>query len=542
MGDPTALPPDDPCLVLIDDAHLTPPAALQQIEEAAGPRRLVLSIHNGVEEGIVSRGAIVLDAKRAVRTIAAELLAHPDRTLAAVRRADDDVGIDFLKEPLERRIDHAASYSDRPWQFCFVLGGGWKRAKETADAARFAGADLVLAAAGIIQVASRDAPATATRLRTFCEQNAIPPERASRAISWLVSQRLLLSDTDCRCPHQRFALVVLARILEGQDDRGRGVIGGMLSAVVRDDSFPIAGLRILLHELKFLGGYGRWTGLVNTAATEPLIARCWRATSAEDRAFAALIFSDLDAYVDGWYERIHRHHVQVIAEWITNAASPAAYGLMYLVNAIRNHHAATAAEIVNAVSPEAIARIVSGAAPETAEHSAELIRTIGWDLPVSWKEAFNRAFDRNAAIALARTWPSSVPLYAFAHFCSAINLWDDDLGLAMVNAFIPTAQRAFADNPVSAFHQLEEILDHILRLSDPLGIYVGKRATNRQRFALGKAICAPLKPKVLAAQLSATPRRDFQTATFFLAFLRKASNSKFKATVQAMDWSRMGTP
>jgi hypothetical protein len=50
---------------------------------------------------------------------------------------------------------------------------------------------------------------------------------------------------------------------------------------------------------------------------------------------------------------------------------------------------------------------------------------------------------------------------------------------------------------------------------------------------------AALKPKVLAAQLSVTPRRDFQDATFFLGFLKKAFNSKFKATVEAIDWPRI---
>lgn len=540
VHDPTALPSDDLCLLLLDDAHLMPRAALRQIEEAAGARRLVLSVHNGVEDGSVNRGAVVLDAKRAVKTIGTELLAHPEQTLAAVRRADDDVGIDFLKVPLERRIDDAATHSDRPWQFCFVLGGGWKRSNEAADAARIAEADLVLAAAGIIQLASRDAPLAPEWLREFCEQNKIAPDNASRAISWLVSQRLLLSDTDCRCPHQRFALVVLGRILEGQNDKGRAIIGGMLSGVVRDISFPIAGLRILLHELKFLSNHPRrWTGLVQAEALEPLIARCWSATNADDRAFAAFLFSDLNSYVDRWYERIHEHHIPTIADWITTAAPPTAYGLKDLLNALRSSHAAAAAEIVEAVNPEAIAHIVLGTTAETADHCAELIWTIGWERSDTWRAAFNRAFDRDAVVTLARTWPSSAPLYAIAHFCAAINAWDDELGLEMVDAFTPTAQKAVADDPVSAFQKLEDIVDRALRLSDPLGVYVGKLAPNRRRFALGKSMCKALKPKVLAAQLSATPRRDFQDATFFLGFLKKAFNSKFKATVEAIDWPRI---
>jgi hypothetical protein len=43
VDDPTALPADDLCLLLLDDAHLMPRPALQQIEEAVGARRLVLS-------------------------------------------------------------------------------------------------------------------------------------------------------------------------------------------------------------------------------------------------------------------------------------------------------------------------------------------------------------------------------------------------------------------------------------------------------------------------------------------------------------------
>ncbi|SHO63570.1 hypothetical protein SAMN02745172_01436 [Pseudoxanthobacter soli DSM 19599] len=533
------IPADDPCLLLVDDAHLMPRPALRRVEESANARRLVLSIHNGVEDGPLHRGAIVLDAKRAVRTIAAGLLLRPEQTLIAVRRADDDVGLDHLKEPLERRIDHAAAHSDQPWQFCFVLGGGWKRAKEAADAARVARTDLVLAAAAIIQLAARDAPLLSARLGDFCRQHGIADEDCGRAISWLAAQRLFLSDTDCRCPHQRFALAVLGGILDGQDELGRSVVGQMLSAAVREPSFPTAGLRILLHELLFLGHCRRWTRLVDQQALEPLIARGWQATSPEERAFAALLFSDLDAYVDGWYERLHQR-VSTIGEWITTASPPAAYGLKDLMNALHNEHPHIAADIVNTVNPTAIAQAISNATPETADHAGELIRAIGRKRPDKWKSTFEAALRRERLVTLARSWPSTAPLLAFARFCSAITAWDDDLGLAMVEVFTPSARKAFADNPVSAFQALEDIADLVLRLSDPLGVYVGKFAPNRRRFALANAMCAELKPKILAAQLSETPRLDFQDATFFLAFLKKASNAKFRATVEAIDWPRIG--
>lgn len=534
------MPPDELSLLLLDDAHLMAQAALRQIEETANARRLVLSIHNGVEDGPVNRGSIVIDAKRAVRTIATELLANPEQTLAAVRRADDDVGVDFFKTSLEQRINDAVVHSDRPWQFCFVLGGGWKRSQEASTAARVAGADLVLAATGIIQLASRDAQLAPASLCEFCNQNGIAPGNTSRAISWLASQRLLLSDADCRCPHQRFAIAVLGRILEGQDDNGRAVIGRMLTAVVRNPCFPIAGLRMLLNELRFLDEYKRWTRLVETEALEQLIFRCWSAASSDDRTFAALLFSELDTYVDGWLNRFRDNHILTIAAWITAAAPPAAYGLSYLLNALRNQQAETASAISRAVNPEAIAHILSNVTPESADHCASLIKTIGWQPHVSWKAAFSRAFTSDAVVTLAKTWPNSSSLYYLAHFCAAISAWDDKLALAMVDAFLPIGKRALVDNPVQGFRALEDILHSVLRLSDPLNVYIGKLAPDRKRFALGRALCAGLKPKVVAVQLSETLLRDFQDATLFLAFLKKASISKFRATIDAIDWLQIG--
>ncbi|MCC8943531.1 hypothetical protein H8A97_00040 [Bradyrhizobium sp. Arg62] len=205
VQNPFPLPTQSPALLLIDDAHLMGGGTLQRIEETADQRRMVLSVLNSVENGRIDRGAVLLDSKRAVKTIATALRADFQRTLTTVRRIDSDVGTNFLSEPLERRIEHAESTSDRPWQFCFVLGGGWKRSKEAADAARVAEADLVIAAAGMIQIASRDAPLSPNELQAFCRQHGMATEKVAKAIAWLVGQRLVLSEMDCRCPHQRFA-------------------------------------------------------------------------------------------------------------------------------------------------------------------------------------------------------------------------------------------------------------------------------------------------------------------------------------------------
>ena len=164
--------PGERRLYLIDDAHLLKPHVLSRIEDQAGPVRLVLSTHNAIER-VIHRGSITLDAKRAVKTIATALRANLPKTLEAVRLADDDVGERMMNADIGDRLDHAESAADRPWQFCFVLGGGWRRSKQAADSARANNADLILAAVAIRQLASRDARAAPIEIVEVCKRAGI---------------------------------------------------------------------------------------------------------------------------------------------------------------------------------------------------------------------------------------------------------------------------------------------------------------------------------------------------------------------------------
>lgn len=524
-------------LLIVDDAHLMAPHVLRRLEDAAGPRTFVMSLHNGIKNGGSHPGAVLLDSRRAVRTIAAGLRAQPERTLEVVRRADDHVGGRHLEVPLERRIDDAESSSDRPWQFCFVLGGGWRRAKEAADSARVAGADVVLAAAAIHQVASRDAPLEIAGLQRLC---GLDDAKVHAAVTWLLARRLLLSGNDCRCPHQRFAVVVLHEILGGQNDDGRKAVANILGRVLGDPAKPLAGLRILLHELYLSpGDFGRWKHLVETRILDGLIGRCWSATTGEEVAFAAYLLSDMKSYLEEWPHRILGNNVDTIGRWISAAQPPSGYGLYHLINAIHHSDESFAQTIATASDAQAVGRVLSQVVPETALHLGELLKGLGLARTPEWSKTFKQNWDTGACLALAETWPASEPVALFASFCSAVAWWHEDLALAMVERFLPIARAALAENPTSAFNELDGIAMQVLRVSDPLGAYVGKHRPDARRLKLARSMCANLNPKALASQISEIRKRDFQSATFLLGFLRTAAKAKFDATVMALDWKKL---
>ena len=202
---------------------------LRAAEETTNSSTVLLSTHTMSDSVPAFRGAVSINAKRAINTIATTLRANLAETLRLVRIADDTVGERAGEEPIQRRIDHAENVANLPWQFCFVLGGGWRRASAAADNARLAGADIVLAAAAINQIASRDAKASRGQLLGCLRSANVDLSSPDHAIDWLLSQRLLIGSNDLRCPHQRFAFVVLGQILRGQDEHGRQSVGRLLA-------------------------------------------------------------------------------------------------------------------------------------------------------------------------------------------------------------------------------------------------------------------------------------------------------------------------
>ena len=525
-------------IFIIDDAHLTSNATLQGAEDAAGPQRLLLSTHNAVRHDTSSRGAIIIDAERAVRNIASALLDEPDRTLEVVRRIDSDVGHLPSNDPLEDRIIEAERHAQSPWQFCFILGGGWRRATSAAAAARSARADIALAGIAIRQLGSRDARPSLPEIFALLDVAGLAAAEVHASLEWLIHERLVIGPHDLRCPHQRFALVVLTKILEGQDNVGRERIGRLLQDIVADVDYPIAGLRLLLQELRFPVNSGPWTYLIPEASLEPLIERCWKASSAEERTFASLLLSEIGFYVKGWPRTQLEGREHILGRWISDPVEPSGYGLARLVHGVRIEDRIFARSLVEASEPRELAAAISAVTSKTAYNLGEILAALHVDPGTPWGRTFLENLNRPKLIDFAANWPESEPAWAFTNFCRAM-VSDETLALDMVERFIPAAQRLLSKDPISAFRDLCDIGMHVLRMLDVLGIFVGRRAPKTRHRSLARKILQVVTPLRLAEQLSASQLRQFQNISFLLGFMAQAAPAKFRATLAALDWTRI---
>lgn len=539
---PPLIAANEPVLHLIDDAHLANPAEMRRLEEGCGPSTWLLSAHTIARGKAVARGTVHLDAPRAVKTIASGLEADYARTFEAVRRLDDRIGASMGDERLEDRLKTAAT-ADFPWQFCFILSGGWRRATALAASARSAGADVTLAALAIRQLAARDAHCSPEAAYMLLD-GIVEDQRVASAIDWLLAQRLLLKPDDLRCPHQRFGTVLIDRVLTGVEVEERQRVRLVLQRILADPSLPLAGLATLLHELRYAHAENRyrgWSSIVDPDWLEPGLSRCWEARTPIEVRDAAWFLSEIGAiYPDE--KALFAAHQEIISDWIAACPAGACYALGNLANHILNIDEALGTAIRDRIHGSVFAQnINAGDARRIAE-----VFGLASKLRLNWNKsggraAFVEALDRPALSKLMAEWPASLPLSYAADISEFMVYADEAYGLEITEALSGAIGAAIAADPISAFHELNDVISHSLRLLDVLGIYAGKRAPNRRRKAIGRKYAAAFAKAPLAAAISSAKKRDYQTCAMLLSFLHDVARETFGAVIGAIDWNAVST-
>ena len=524
-----------PLVALVDDSHLAPPAALRRLEEAANQRLCFLFVATDQDDVAVDRGSVRIDPKRAVRTIANELRSKPEWTLEAVRSADDRVGDGWLDERLEDRITEAERTAELPWHFCFVLGGGWRQAGRAADAARAEGADLMLAAAAVRQLASRDAPASAGDIAALTAAAGVSTEELEAAGRWLIRERLVRSERDFRCPHQRLAAILLDRIFEGLTIGRRNQFFDICRTALADEQMPFLGTRSLLHTLRFADSLRLLRDeLLDASVEAALLTRCFAAVNPEQRMAAALVLTDLRGFVEGWPRSILADRVPVLAGWLSSPQHPSASGLAYLLNDVFNDDKQFAEEMCDHVDIVALARAVADVAPKESWGLGELLDRLQIASSRRWRTVFLEAIDREVLFAKAEHWPAD-DSEALVYLASGVGAFDEGIGLAMLERAEPLLRSRFSSSPLEAFQELDRALFRFLRVWDPLDVFIGKLRPSAKARAFARRLALAIDPVLLGRAISTAPRARLEPYARLLGFLARTVPRHFKRVVESVD-------
>jgi hypothetical protein len=512
-------------VLVVDDTQKFPNGFADRLAERAGDRIKVI-LGTTDTEGERS-AAIRLPAQTAVRALAEEMRQRRAQILPIVRHYDSHVGDGYLDMPLERRIADAAEAST-PWQFAYMLRGGWSQARRALDNLRdFNRADLLLLCIASRQIVSLDAGCKTEEVAADAARLGWDASSLQDGLDLLLKQAAILPGIPIRCPHIQAAMIAIRRFFADRKDSHFTAAVSPLRSLCVEGLPPLRGVSWLLRELCLTDAF-RSGDLLSAEDADRLVQRCCGAATALERRDAGFLLSTLLWHRTLMPQALTPYHA-VLKNWLETVEGGDAYGLGTMVNDLGNADKHSAQMLMESVDPEKIAAQLAEA--RTAEGFAwgyflERLAVAGKE----WRARMKAALPGDSGRALAAAF-NRLELAHLNSYLKGVAAFDPDLATECLKAAMPSLQAAFADNPVEAFTDINDVRWFILG-HHPFG---DGKPTKAQR-RLSKTITEAIKPERVVAGFCSCRYGDWESYAGLLYWIRQVNSAKHGAIVNSVDW------
>jgi hypothetical protein len=515
-------------VLVVDDAQKFPDRFSERLADRAGERVKVIRSATDIEGERPTKHPAARksrcqcpgrrDAPKARRD-------HADCPALRLPRGDG-----YLDMPLEQRIA-AAEAADMPWQFAYILRGGWSQAKRVLDNLRdFNRADLLLFVIASRQIISLDAGCTFEQAAVGIAALGGAPTSVTDGLGSAAppsGDSARHADPLSRTDRRRCHPAVFCR------STGRPFCSGNIAVARR------MRLRAATHAGHFVAtqravpdrcipGVGDF---LRSSDGEGLALRCCGATTGLERRDAAYLLSTLL-----WHHTVpsqaFAQHQDVLKGWLETVEGVDAYGLGRMVTDLGNADKQAARLLVDSADPTKIG--LQLAAARTAERAAwgyflERLGVAGEQWRIRMKEALPQERTRSLAAAFNR--------FEIPHlngYLRGIAALDRRLATECLKAAFPALKAAFADNPVQAFADINDLRWFILG-HHPFGDSTPTKAQRR----LSKTITDDISPERLGTGIISCRYGDWERYAGLLYWMRQVNPTKHQAVLDSMDWNRL---
>jgi len=516
-------------VLVIDDTQRFPDRFAERLADRAGGRIKV--IRTATDNDGEGPNAIRLPAETAVSALADEMRRRRAEILPIVRRYDSHVGDGYLDMPLEQRIT-AAEAAGTPWQFAYILRGGWSQAKRVIDSLRdFNRADLLLFVIAVRQILSLDAGCTSEEVMEGVARLGGDPNSVPDGLNLLRRQAAVLPGMPVRCPHIQAAVIVIRRFLADRRDSYFAAAVSLLRGACIEGPPPLRGISWLLRELYLTDAFRGAGDILRPDDGARLVQRCCGTTAGFERRDAAFLLSTLL-----WHRAVTpqalTQYEDVLKSWLETVQGVDAYGLGTMVNDLSNADKQAARLLVDSADASKIARQLAEA--RTAEGAAwgyflGRLAVAGEE----WRTRMKAALPDDRIRALAAAF-SHLEVAHLNGYLEGIAALDRSLATECLKAATPGLETAFADNPVEAFADINDIRWCILG-HHPFG----DSAPTKSQRRLSKTITQAIKPERVVAGLCSCRYGDWERYAGLLNWIRQVNPAKHRAIVDSVDWDRL---
>lgn len=331
------LPDVNKSLFIVDDAQNLPPHILESLFEQARPEKKIIF---GKTESIeYSRDCIILTNPDSVRALKDHYSKLISEITPIIHAHDKQIGEKSFDYPLEYRIDDA-SKATTPWQFNYILCGGWKTMRsQYLSVSKFPRRGLLCAAIAAFQIAQLDKSVDFEWLKSFYAGIDNTIKWSEKDLKTLVEKKIVLSIDDVRIVHLRSANIVLAQFYKNSSEEDRTILKKAIEIAYKQKLFPILGLVWIVNGTStYFDGIYHAERFLTEQTIDVLLNDFSVYKTASERMHVAYLLS-VSSRVSHTKNELYytRKNLGIIAEWISEACNANAYAYSVVVNDLINH-------------------------------------------------------------------------------------------------------------------------------------------------------------------------------------------------------------
>ena len=519
-----------PTLYIIDDAQLLPEHLLQALTEQTRPNaKLVIAI---TAVSAVGHDTILLTSLDAVNQLYKYYMQRKEELIPIVHKADNRIGIAPLDIPIERRLGEAQEAST-PWQFNYVLRGGWQGVREQYQAiCNHHNCDLLAAAIAVFQIVHLD---HSVNFELLCSQLRSVDSHLfwdQGDLTYLVNQKVVLSYDDVRIVHMESAKVIIAQFLEHATKEKQEVLCSAVENAFLGGHFSKLGLVWLCNGLS---GYRIFPSVRDRFISEKMVTFALEQLSvlqaAQERRDVAYFLEkvfDMEYPHNGRYYFYTQRDIWI--DWISHANSENAYAFSLLLNTLYNNDKKAYTRFVSKIDWTLLMGTMCHEKHPNLYAWAKLIDR----LAIKKIGSLQQAVLENAVREI-RTTISTDNILEFSYLLSYAGYHITSCVHETVSFLAPVYQAYFRQNMKEGMELFD--FEFFLTICG-ISLLGGHRATSAEKRSAA-TIVAALPEAELASTISSSLPRNWQRIHEVMALISKYDRPKAKRIVLAVDLGQL---
>lgn len=519
----------EPSLYIIDDAQRLSEKAIEVITEQARPNTKILFAKTN--SSAVQHDTILLTNKDAVKILHDDFLARKKEITPIVHQCDNQIGINFMDSSIERRLE-GAKKADTPWQFNYILRGGWQTIKEQYQTIySHHDCGLLATAIAVFQIVQLD---NCVNYCWLC--NCL--RRVDSSLVWddsdlqyLVSQKIVLSVDDVRIVHMESATVIIAQFLQDASTEKKKILYAAIeTSFVKKEIMPLGLVWLCNGLLGYTFAYHCKEEFINEKMISSALECLKNVQTSHERAgiafFMEKVFAMRYEKNGQWY--LDKHET-VLLDWIAHADSETAYAYSRLINTLFNTDKKRYRQFIQKVDWAQIIQSMTQERRPNLYAWGQLLNRLTCFLPKQGYERIREILCPAVVEMRSKTAVSNIAVLS-GFLCSIAHLAPTCVH-ETVKKLLSVYREYFKKDMLHAIHLFDfDFFLHICGIS----LLGGHRATKEERETAA-ALVEVLPVAEFTAAISNSIPREWQSIREIMCLVGQYDSQKAKEIVTSVD-------